>query len=752
MKSSVEEALVSACARIAPTWPLDRFIAVNPYWGFTHQPIEQAAANLSRLCGSPMLPQQLEGTSSRLPLGTDLLNLGEAMTRSISEACATFFDHGQAHWRPSTEKGLYHFWRLQSLHDPCLKSLCSAEALQSPGWDHCQWIERAVTHMDLDQPGLEVYFTALLLSLNGWAAWCAYLGWQARLEGRTDNHLQQFLAIRLAWDWFGYQASPEGRRQEWRQALMLEMARPSAGEPHSPWLSQEARERNYQQSVLDQFAPGPAAAAPTAPVLQAIFCIDVRSEVFRRALEACHPGIQTLGFAGFFGVPAAYRPLGTEATRPQLPGLLSPSLTVTEVAESASGLAEKRRSRLESQGEWQDFRSESLSGFHFVESLGLTYAWKLLSASLGWGKSASVDGAGLSEPERNRIRPALLDVKEADRVALAAGILRAMSLTENFAPRVLLIAHGSSSRNNPHAAGLDCGACCGQSGEVNSRALAGLLNEAPVRKGLAAQGICIPEETRFVAGLHDTTSDDVTLFDQEKDDQEVQTWLQQAARRARRERAANLGLKMTSDAALASAVRRRARDWSQIRPEWGLANNAGFLAAPRGRSRAANLHGRCFLHEYRAGLDPEGAVLEQIMTAPMIVAHWINMQYYASVVDPQRWGSGNKVLHNVVGGNIGVFEGNGGDLRIGLPLQSVHNGEKWMHDPLRLSVWLEAPQAFIDRVLARHDKVRQLVEGGWIHLLRIDPASGEVFRYQVSGQTPAWIGLESLELSGASQG
>jgi uncharacterized protein YbcC (UPF0753/DUF2309 family) len=120
-------------------------------------------------------------------------------------------------------------------------------------------------------------------------------------------------------------------------------------------------------------------------------------------------------------------------------------------------------------------------------------------------------------------------------------------------------------------------------------------------------------------------------------------------------------------------------------------------------------------------------VLEQIMTGPMVVSHWINFQYYASTVDPTRYGAGNKVLHNVVGGHIGVYEGNGGDLRIGLSLQSLHDGEKWVHSPLRLSVFIEAPRDALDRVLAKHAKVRELVENEWIHLFQIDVAERAVY-------------------------
>lgn len=178
--------------------------------------------------------------------------------------------------------------------------------------------------------------------------------------------------------------------------------------------------------------------------------------------------------------------------------------------------------------------------------------------------------------------------------------------------------------------------------------------------------------------------------------------------------------------ALKQALRVRSNDWAQTRPEWGLANNAAFIAAPRSRSQAIDLDGRCFLHDYQWQNDGDNSILELIMTAPMVVANWINMQYYASTVDNARYGSGNKVLHNVVGGHIGVFEGNGGDLRIGLPMQSLHDGHDWVHTPLRLSVFIEAPRERIEAVIARHEVVRQLVEHQWLGLFRIDSDSNAV--------------------------
>ncbi|MFP4131540.1 MAG: putative inorganic carbon transporter subunit DabA, partial [Thiohalospira sp.] len=177
----------------------------------------------------------------------------------------------------------------------------------------------------------------------------------------------------------------------------------------------------------------------------------------------------------------------------------------------------------------------------------------------------------------------------------------------------------------------------------------------------------------------------------------------------------------------------RARDWARIRPEWGLTGNAAFIAAPRWRTAGVDLAGRAFLHDYDWRRDPEGRVLELIVTAPLMVAVWISLQYYGSTVDPKVLGAGNKVLHNVVGGRVGVLEGNGGDLRVGLARQSLHDGSEWVHEPLRLSAFIEAPAEGLDRVLAGADEIRGLVERGWLHLFRIRDDGGVERRRPTGG-------------------
>ncbi len=807
--TSVRPAVDAACARIAPTWPLDRFIAVNPYWGQLERPISQAAAQLAGLSGSTMLmPREwfaeqwragrvgaehlraaitaagvhttvaelvasLDAPAplpARLPLASDLVDaqrdLGHAMswrayiTHHVSQCCAAYFDQGQAAWGPDHTGGLYPSWLRQSAHDFSPAMLMGdtgfTTRLAALPKDPIALIDAATRALRIPQASREAYYTALLMSINGWASWCAYQRWQARLAKKDDDQIVHLLAVRLAWEWLLHMGHPKiavanGLDAAWRGCeTVFARARTAL---HTDWLWQSALERSYQASLCRGLHKAPA-AAPSAPAVQAVFCIDVRSEVYRRALEASSPAVQTLGFAGFFAMFVEYRPLGSDMVRPQLPGLLAPGLCLTDECDSPSlgqVLSEKRKGKLLWRQQWQSFRGGAGSTFSFVEACGLLYAGKLLKDSMGGDpKALPVEQTGLPPEQRARLRPRLPAQGGPDieaRVSMAATALGAMGLVgapdHGLARLVLLAGHGSTSANNPHAAGLDCGACGGQTGEVNARALVLVLNDLAVRAGLRGRGIDVADTTQFVAGLHNTTTDELQLYDtdllpasHDGDVAALRGWLQDAGARARAERAASLGLAdcASDPSALLKAITERTSDWAQVRPEWGLADCASFIVAPRSRSRHLRLDGRSFLHDYAWPLDPGFKVLELIMTAPMVVTHWINLQYHASSVDNARYGSGNKLLHNVVGGNVGVFEGNGGDLRIGLPMQSLHDGEKLRHTPLRLSVFIQAPQQPIDDIISRHTTTRHLLDHQWLHLFRIDDVEG-VWRYVPGG---AW--------------
>jgi len=468
--------------------------------------------------------------------------------------------------------------------------------------------------------------------------------------------------------------------------------------------------------------------------------LDVRSGVIRRGLESQGSGIQTLGIAGFFGVPIEYAPLAADDAHPQLPGLLPPKYRVTDTGV-ASGLETTRRARLDASYAWKAFKTSSLSSFAFVDTVGVLFAGRLFRDAFRSDKhkTETPNTSALTAEEDAQRRPRLTSrvdgtaLTPEERTDVAAGLLRGLGLTQNFARLVLLVGHGSETRNNAHAAGLDCGACGGQPGDVNARAAAALLNDVPIRALLAERGIVIPDATRFVAGLHNTTTEEVSLFDTEAmethavDLEHARSVLGRASIAARRERAPRFGLTDKSDAELHAAAVKRARNWAEVRPEWGLAGNAAFIIAARERTRHLDLEGRVFLHEYRADEDPENTVLEAIMTGPMVVTHWINFQYYASTVDNPRYGCGDKVLHNIVGGHIGVFEGNAGDLRVGLSLQSLNDGKQWVHTPLRLAVFIDASRDAIVDVMTKHPKVGELVDNEWIHLFQIDAAEGVVY-------------------------
>lgn len=818
----VEAACAKACSAIAPAWPLDRAIAVNPHWERIGMPVRKVAARMAVLGRMRVFPPRdqwaaawqsgriqpddlhaalmacAEARSSGLdeatcvaalhqsqdlpslpllidvldddPEGQSRLSWRQAITHQLSQTCAAYFDRQQADWQPQRDGGLYAFWRDTLTHDHGIGVLMGlpdiARGLQALP-DTREAAERWVmSRLGLPEEAWADYLEAVLLTVNGWASWCAYLGWQARLKGGSDSHLRDLLAIRLAWGAVLLECRGGSTAQQAFAALQVawEQAEQRMQDAHQRLLVDEvwqnALDIGYQRDLaqrLSMVAPapasvmGPVGTQTSAPEVQAVFCIDVRSEPLRRAIESAWPAVQTLGFAGFFGLPVSYTPLGTALERPQLPGLLAPALAVTDevvvppseanVVPDAQDVLQARQQQFRRAQQWRAGTRWPNAAFSSVEAMGAGYVGKMLGL-LRPGKAARrvADDEGLSARYRPVCRPTLSGLDLEAKVALAARVLHAMSMDRSIAPLVLLMGHGSQSLNNAQAAALDCGACCGQTGEVNARALARLLNEAAVQAALRARGLPLPAEVAFVAALHNTTTDEIEGFDLDLLPlgalarwSRLQPVLAQAGDQVRRERAAALGLDPRMPAGdLLSQLQRRANDAAQIRPEWGLAGNAAFVMAPRSRSQGAVLQGRVFLHDYDAHQDADGSVLELLMTAPMLVTHWINWQYHASTSEPVRLGSGNKLLHNVVGGNLGVFEGNGGDLRIGLARQSVHDGERWRHEAVRLTVVIDAPAPAIDRILQRHAGVRQLVEHGWLHLWRF--AEGGGFHRWVAGE------------------
>ncbi len=787
---SIRSEIEQAASRIAPLWSLRNFVAVNPFMGFSDSTYANAVHQIDQLLHGEVTmssafyraqyeqgriahpnvlaalgdaPRMLERTELAEIATDDLLEalladgqaaggaslrvetVAEAVDRvgntefatlaerEIARWCSGRFDLGESAWaQPDRDRPLFEAWRSHATIDP------SPELLGLSGFrdyvrdlphDPVEVIAKVLLQIGVPHEQRVPFMTRALATIAGWAGYARRLDHEARLVGHVDDTIVHLLAMRIAFDGAIDRMAPDQLRL--RRAGHL-----TASDAPSGLLSdagrrivwQHAYELGYQHALLGRLTAGPGRETTTErPDLQAVFCIDVRSEVLRRHLEAQSPGIRTIGFAGFFGFALEHVGVGQTSGSARCPVLLSPA---ARVCSEGSHNDEKRLVGERDSAAWlSSLRKLSVLAYPFVETLGLGFAGRLISDSLGWTRPGAREVDSSFAPRLDASHDHESGLTLDMQIDLAEGALRNMGLVRDFARVVLICGHGSTSTNNPYASGLDCGACGGHRGDVNARVAAAALQSPDVRAGLAERGIDIPDDTVFIAGLHDTTCDTVEFFDAPSIDPKlsarIQQWIDDATAATRCERAPDLGERAQGN--LAKRIQGRSRDWSEVRPEWGLAGNAAFIAAPRAWTTGTDLGGRTFLHDYQASDDAEGSVLELIMTAPLVVASWINLQYFASTTDNVTFGSGHKALHNVVGRH-GVQLGNASDLQVGLPWQSVHDGERYLHEPLKLTAIIAAAPDDLDAVLARHEHVRELVENGWIHLMAWTSAEAPLLR------------------------
>ena len=134
-------------------------------------------------------------------------------------------------------------------------------------------------------------------------------------------------------------------------------------------------------------------------------------------------------------------------------------------------------------------------------------------------------------------------------------------------------------------------------------------------------------------------------------------------------------------------------------------------------TRGSFLDRRCFLISYDCTRDADGKILENILLNAGPVGAGINLEYYFSTVNNERYGAGTKVTHNLTG-LFGVMEGVFSDLRTGLPAQMIE-----IHEAMRLLVIVEAKTATVGEIYARQAPLQELIGGGWLIVAVKDPDS-----------------------------
>ncbi len=747
---------------IGTTWPLYSFVTSNPLSGFENNHFEKAIQDVKQARGARVFPDAQayrkayqEGEINEKEL-IDLLeanNLFESpehyliklesiqeiknqnfyskLDRTMVKWLMSFMDEGLAEWEmPFKEDGFYNSWRILATYDEDIK-VKSLSKLPKTATEVLTKILMNFT----DEEQLEI-MEYHLAALPGWTGYIKHREeTNSQWQQKYSITLEDYLAVRL---WLA---------NHYKIALL-----PNKKDKHIPnpnakiqYIFLKAWENSWQNKLISGLKNqlNSTFEATKSPDVQMVFCIDTRSELIRRNVES-KGNYETFGYAGFFGIAMDYKNLEDGLSRKSCPPILASAYQVSEIAQENKdyqiALFQKRNERKKFTNYFLTRMKNMLpSAFGYVEGSGLFYGISLLSRTLfpaslyNPKRNNELSYENNSEPKichSHKVEIGTIDIPLEEKVAIVKSAFDLMGWNQ-FAPLVVFVGHGSHSANNPFASSLDCGACAASPGRHNARMLAKLANQIEVRNALKENhNLIIPTTTVFIGAEHNTTTDEIVLFTSELPSSHnsklsnLKKDLQSAQETAIQER---LGLSKNS----ISAVHKKTNNWSETRPEWGLAKNVGFVIGPRSLTKDMNLHGHCFLHSYNWELDKKGKALEGIMQGPMVVTQWINNHYYFSTVDNEKFGGGSKISHNITG-KFGVVQGNGGDLKIGLPLQSVNEtDEKLYHHPLRLSVLIQAPKKNIQEILLKNDNLKTLLDNEWIYLLVMDPTSeNSVSRYQ----------------------
>lgn len=777
MNQRILDSIQQASKVIGKTWPLYTFVASNPLSGYENASFQEALSTAKKHFNANAFPAArlyrqawLKGDIDAKIL-EDLLkengflespeeylrmiesqkrlektNSNHDVDRIMAKWLSSFMDEGLAEWdMPYKSEGFYVAWRLLAIYDSEIGHTSLKEIPKTSD----EALEEILK--DYQQNDYDRIFTYHLAALPGWTGYINH-----RVESGSDWHkeypisLKDYLAVRL---WTARKLNapllPEDS-EETSHTLV----------PKLQYIWLKAWEQSWQNELVKTLEKESIATklpvGDELPDAQMVFCIDTRSELIRRHIES-KGNYETYGYAGFFGIAMDYENLNDGIVRKSCPPIVSSAYKVSEITQENKGdklLAYKKNNEILKFADYFLKRMKNMlpSAFGYVEGSGFYYGLSLLARTLMPGKIYGMKQRNTShmemivQPQINKTihEDVVYGIPIEEKVSIVKSAFDLMGWKQ-FAPLVLFVGHGSHSANNPFSSSLDCGACAASPGRHNARMIAKLANLSEVRQALAENySVIIPENTIFLGAEHNTTTDDIVLFDSEVPDshkqlvQNLKKNLLKAQQTAIQDRLGDRGNSVSS-------AQKKANDWGETRPEWGLAKNAGFIVGPRNLTKNTNLDGRCFLHSYDWELDTTGKALEGIMQGPMVVTQWINNHYYFSTVDNDTYGGGTKITHNITG-KFGVVQGNGGDLKMGLPLQSLFGSDDAMyHQPLRLSVMIQAPIARVSEILLCNSNLKTLLDNEWIYLMVMDPEQqNEVFRYEKSVQ---WTSVSNIKES-----
>jgi uncharacterized protein YbcC (UPF0753/DUF2309 family) len=493
----------------------------------------------------------------------------------------------------------------------------------------------------------------------------------------------------------------------------------------------QAFEWTYYDAVLKGIAQNPHVETPLK-TFQSIFCIDDRECSLRRNLELVNAAVETYGTAGFFNAEFYFQPANSELRMKVCPAPLTPKYLIKETVETHV----KRNEFHLNKGV-----NGLVQGWFFTQTMGFLSAIRLVGAlffpkanafAVSSNRHMYKDSFLSYEHEGNYASDGIQIGYTLEEMANRLyGLLMSIGLTKDFAPIVYIVGHGSSSANNTHYAGYDCGACSGRPGSVNARVMAKIANRVEVRELLKEKGVLIPDDIVFIASLHDTSRDEMTFYDVDhlKDAAQalhlgnVKDFKQALALNASERSRRFVTVSNTGNLARTHAkVKLRSVSLFEPRPELNHATNALCIVGPRRLSRGLFLDRRAFLNSYDYRIDLEGTFLTGILNAIAPVCGGINLEYFFSRVDNNNLGAGTKLPHNVMG-LIGVANGIDGDLRTGLPNQMIE-----VHDPIRLLAIVEHFPKVVLEVLQKNPKTYEWFANEWVHLVVFHPTEKVFYR------------------------